>query len=138
MGDLALPHELQTEYAIAFVQPEVEDKILVDQGDGQSAAKKMQDLVVEDPIGDQPERKDDDGGGQQIAIGVEMVRPRAGGLNGAQHGQFEEGQQHQGQGQGIEHEQYPCNVVDGIVPRDVFEQIVDGIEHVEGLPANAR
>ena len=38
------------------------------------------------------------------------------------------GQQY-GEGQGIEHEQNPGNVIDGIVSGDVFEQIVHGVEH---------
>ena len=62
-------------------------------------------------------------------IGLKMMSPRVSRLNVTQEAGFENGEQQQGQRQRVEHEQYPCDVIDRLVPGYVLDQISNWVEH---------
>ena len=96
MRGLAPLCEFKIEDSNPFIKIEVEYKILIDQRDGKSTAKEVQNLIVEDPVRDESEREDDERGSEQVAVGLKVIRPRLGRLNITQCGNFEEGEDYSG------------------------------------------
>lgn len=106
----------ESEDAAPVGNVEIDRQIFVDQGNRDPTAEEVQDFVVENPVGDQAKGKNHESCAEQIAVGSALFPPRAGGLHIPQDGEFEYPQQQGRQGQGVEHEEDPCEVVDRGVP----------------------
>ena len=107
------------EDAVPVVDVEIDRQIFVDQCDRDPTAEEVQYFVIENPVGDQAKGKDHKSCAEQIAVGLALFPPRAGGLHIPQAREFEYPQEQRWQGQGVEHEENPCQVVDRGVPGDV-------------------
>ena len=124
-----LQSKLEAEHPRPFIDFEVKHQIFIDQCNGKPAAEEVQYLIVEDPVGNQPERENDECRAEQVMIGLKMMRPRLSRLNVAQEADLENSKQQQGQRQRVEHKQYPRDIVDRLVPRYVLYQISNWVEH---------